>query len=71
MARSIFGTQSSTSNTRASGIPQGTPGGIKSAGMGPGRRMMVGDEAYLWLLLAIELFTMGWLRHHFRRYHGG
>lgn len=32
---------------------------------------MVGDEAYLWLLVIIEIITMAFLRNHFRRYHGG
>lgn len=32
---------------------------------------IVGDEMYLWLLLAIELILTGWLRIKFRSAHGG
>lgn len=38
----------------------------------PGRfKLMVGDEVYLWILLALEIGTLAFLRNHFRRYHGG
>jgi hypothetical protein len=59
-----------SSNPTPSGIPQGSPGG--RMGMRPGRRrLMVGDEVYLWLVLGLEVAAMGFLRNHFRRYHGG
>jgi hypothetical protein len=52
---------------------QGTLGGPAPAvGSKPGRRQMVmGDEIYLWILVAIEVATIGWLRSAFSRYHGG
>jgi len=71
MARAVFGSKSSTSNTRASGMTGGTLGGIKPAGSRPGMKMNVGDEAYLWMLVAIELLVMVFLRGQFRRHHGG
>lgn len=38
----------------------------------PGRmNLMVGDEAYLWGLVLLEVGMMAFLRKHFRRYHGG
>lgn len=72
MARTVYGRNSVNSNTHPSGVPQGTPGGIgAAAGRRPGMKLMVGDEAYLWLLLLLELLAMGLLRKHFRRHHGG
>lgn len=72
MARAVFGKGSVTSNSYPSGIPQGTPGGVgAAAGRRPGMKFMVGDEAYLWLLLLIEILVMAYLRRHFRRHHGG
>ena len=59
------------SNTTASGAPQGTPGGIKAAGMRPGMKLMVGDEAYLWLLVLIEVGILAGMRQKLRRHHGG
>lgn len=35
------------------------------------RRMQFGDEAYLWLLVAIEVLTLLALRASFGRRHGG
>jgi hypothetical protein len=62
------------SNT-ASGAPgtQGTLGGIRTAvGGRPGSRSMpMGDEVYLWILLALEVGAISWLRATFSRYHGG
>lgn len=72
MARTVYGRNGANSNAMPSGAPQGTPGGIGAAsGRRPGMKLMVGDEAYLWLLLALELFLMGMLRKHFKRHHGG
>lgn len=70
MARTVLGNQSRTSNPRPSGVSQGTPGG--SARRLPGMKgLQVGDEVYLWFLVFIEVALMGFLRRHFRRYHGG
>lgn len=72
MARPVFGRNSSTSNPNPSGVQQGTLGGRSAAGgIRPGLKLNVGDEIYLWILLILELMAMGYLRHHFRRYHGG
>jgi len=61
-------------NTRQSGVPQGTPGGqtkmAASRVMG-GKLSSSSPVFYLWLLVGIEVVLMGWLRHSFRRYHGG
>ena len=71
MARAVFGTKSRTSNATP-GFSGGTLGGTPTAAGGrPGRKLMVGDEMYLWILLAIELLAMAILRNRFRRYHGG
>lgn len=70
----LGGRYASSSNTNPSGIPQGSPGGVANntaAGRRPGRKLMVGDEGYLWLLVFIEVALMAYLRKHFRRYHGG
>lgn len=60
-------------NTTPTGTAGGTMGGRPSpAGGRPGsRQILVGDELYLWLLVALELGAIGWLRHQFRRRHGG
>ena len=71
MARAVFGTKASTSNTRQSGIPQGTPGGSNAAGGRPGKRIQAGDEMYLWILVVLEILAMVFLRQQFRRHHGG
>ena len=71
MPRAVFGPKSSTSNTRQSGIPQGTPGGKSAAGGRPGMNLQAGDEVYLWVLVVLEILAMVFLRNHFRRYHGG
>lgn len=86
MARAVYGGRApvssgrvtAASNPNPSGISQGTPGGIGFAGIGvsaagrrPGIKLTLGDEGYLWVLIAIELLAMGFLRRHFRRYHGG
>ena len=86
MARAVFGGSgkmktsmlggrysAASSNPIPSGIPQGTPGGIgvNAAGRRPGAKLMVGDEGYLWVLVAIEVALMCWFRRYFRRYHGG
>jgi len=31
----------------------------------------LGEEKYLWLLVAIEVGALAWLRVAFRRHHGG
>lgn len=60
------------SNTAASGMPQGTPGGIRQAvGSRRGSMMMFGQEMYLWVLVLLEVAVIGGFRKHFRRYHGG
>ena len=62
----------SKSNTMPSGIPQGTPGGRTAVGSRPGaKRMMVGDEIYLWILVLIEAFIIFGGRKALRRHHGG
>jgi len=61
-----------TSNPNPSGIKQGTLGGRPAAGARPGARpVLVGDEMYLWLLLALEIGTMAFMRNKFKRHHGG
>lgn len=61
-----------TSNPAPSGIHQGTPGGQapQSAG-GKKPPMAVGDEIYLWILVAIEVGIIAYFRQAFRRHHGG
>ena len=61
------------SNPNPSGIHQGTMGGSAMPGSSkPGRMMLnFGDEVYLWLLIALELGMLTFLRNRFRRYHGG
>lgn len=71
MARAVFGKNSATSNSVPSGIPQGTPGGMRASGGRPGRKLQAGDEVYLWILVALEILAMVALRNHFRRHHGG
>lgn len=71
MARPIFGTNSRVSNARPSGVPQGSPGGRPKGGALGMKKLPVGDEFYLWILVFIEVALMGLLRNHFRRYHGG
>jgi len=61
-------------NTRQSGVPQGTPGGQipKGGRIKSGKGMTLpGEVTYLWILVALEIAAMAWLRHSFRRYHGG
>lgn len=52
---------------------QGTTGGPSPAvGPRPGKRYMVlGDEVYLWILVAAEVGLIAFLRSAFSRYHGG
>ena len=73
MARSVFGSNSSTSNPSPGvGGAGGTLGGRKSAtGARPGMNIAVGDEGYLWILVILEVIAMGVLRKKFKRYHGG
>lgn len=73
LARGVFGVGSRTSNPNPSGIPQGTLGGsrVGSSGSRPGTSLRIGDEGYLWILVILEIMAMGFLRRHFRRYHGG
>ncbi|MDE2101933.1 MAG: hypothetical protein KGL39_32100 [Patescibacteria group bacterium] len=70
MARAVFG-MNSTSNTRQSGVTQGTPGGMKAAGGRPGKKLQAGDEVFLWVLVILEILAMVFLRNQFRRHHGG
>lgn len=69
------GMRSAQSNSRPSGIPQGTPGGQGSKRGTPRVKLGVGglnvETTYLWLLIAIEIGVMVFLRQHMRRYHGG
>lgn len=83
MPRSVFGPRApvgsgrytNASNPTPSGVQQGTLGGlgigITAAGRRPGLKLTLGDEGYIWVLIAIEILIMGFLRNHFRRYHGG
>lgn len=73
MARSIFGVNSATSTPNPGmGGTGGTLGGRKTAtGAGPGMKLAVGDEGYLWILVVVEVLTMAFLRKRFKRYHGG
>lgn len=72
MARAIFGSNSQVSNTGANGGTGGTLGGRKIAtGAGPGMKLAIGDEGYLWVLVIVEALTLGYLRKKFKRYHGG
>ena len=34
-------------------------------------QLRLGDELYLWILVASELLAIAWLRRAFRRTHGG
>lgn len=74
--RSARATQPSTpaSNVRSAG-PQGTPGGraprMNRRPGANGRRMIVGQEVYLWILVLIEIALIGGFRKYFRRFHGG
>lgn len=68
MARGPF--SGAQSNTRASGVPQGTPGGrARPSLMGFGSAMQ--EVGYLWILVITEVLLMGYLRKQFRRHHGG
>ncbi len=71
MARAVFGAKSATSNTRASGTTGGTLGGVKSSGGRPGMKLNAGDEVYLWVMVALEMLLMVFLRNNFRSHHGG
>lgn len=73
MARTIFGPNSATSTPNPGmGGTGGTLGGRKFAtGAGPGMRLAVGDEGYLWILVVLEVVAMAALRKKFKRYHGG
>lgn len=56
------------------GVPLagGTLGGKSAMGRKPGRyQTKLGDEHYLWILVILEVVAIGWLRHAFRRRHGG
>lgn len=52
---------------------QGTLGGVvQGIGTRPGRmQLRIGDEGYLWALIALEVGAIAWLRSAFRRHHGG
>jgi hypothetical protein len=71
--RSMRATQPSTppSNVRSAG-PQGTPGGKARRKPGvAGRKLVPGQEIYLWILVLIEIALIGGFRKYFRRFHGG
>jgi hypothetical protein len=56
------------------GQSQGTLGGIMQNAMGakPGARASgLGDAGYLWVLIALEVSAIAWLRTSFKRRHGG
>ena len=71
------------SNPRPSAAPnagtmggQSTQGGGSPIGANPRRvnlstNISLGDEKYLWFLVAAEIATLCCLRKHFRRHHGG
>ncbi len=68
MARGPF--SGAQSNTRQSGVPQGTPGGrARPMSFGFGSAMQ--EVGYLWILVITEVLLMGYLRKQFRRHHGG
>jgi len=76
MARTVFGNGARSNPTpQTDKAPQGTLGGPARrpvAGPRPGRRMMIlGDEKYLWILVALEMGAHCALRRKFRRHHGG
>jgi len=53
-------------------IAGGTLGGKSAMGLRPGRYpIKIGDEGYLWILVLLEVGAIAWLRHAFRRRHGG
>lgn len=41
------------------------------AGMAGSKRVMVGEEHYLWMMVGLEVAALLVLRHLFRRSHGG
>lgn len=47
----------------------GTLGGLGR--LGAGGLVPQGDAAYLWVLVALEVLAIAWLRSAFKRYHGG
>jgi hypothetical protein len=51
--------------------PQGTPGGRARKQGTNGRKMIVGQEMYLWILILVEIAMIGGFRKFFRRFHGG
>lgn len=69
--RSMRATQPSTpaATARTTG-PQGSPGGARKPSVSTGT-VSGGVEVYLWALVLIEVFLMGFLRHAFRAHHGG
>ena len=51
---------------------QGTLGGKARVGVRPGGiPLQIGDEGYLWVLVALEVLAITWGRRYFRRFHGG
>lgn len=66
MARSPFGAGTATPNTNPSVTYSPPTGGAR-----PGMKIRLGQEMYLWLLVAIELLLMVGLRMQFRNRHGG
>lgn len=60
----------STMGRQPPGVQQ-VQGAPQTAGPRPGKRIVVGDEVYLWILVAIELIAIFWARSAFSRYHGG
>lgn len=72
MARTITLPNSNSRNhTSQTGVPQGTPGGVRqSVGWMPSGGG-IGVEYYIYILVAAELGLMAFFRHHFRKHHGG
>lgn len=69
MARSPVG--GTASNTAASGVPQGTLGGVRMWGTRPGAMKLNHGAVYLWILVFLEVGFLYLMRTKFRRYHGG
>jgi len=63
-------TRYGATQTMPGGGQQPATGGMRIGGMTRGAGKL-GNEKYLWLLVALEVLAVLGLRHGFRRYHGG
>lgn len=65
--------RAATSNPRPTRMMGGTPGGVRAqqAGSTQPKGLKLGDEVYVWILVALEIGAIAWLRQAFRRHHGG